>query len=614
VLVLIVLAQFILTAWIADSEIARGVYLVCYSLMMPTVLYLLFSRLLSRWYTRQEILLGYIVLTATLPIVSFGGLRFVLSGMGHLAYFSESQPSWARYLGHLPALPVLHDSPAIRGFYMGNHGVIPWDAWTAPIAFWSLYLLLLSGIWLGLAALLNRVWIRHERLSFPITVLPLQITDPGDDLFRRGGFWLGMAVPVILQSLLALHEWYPSVPCVTLKAVDLKPLLFDAPPWNAIPNLNVSFYPMAVGLAYFVPSTVSFSCWFFWIAARLLSVAGALFGLGISGGAGAASRFPFSQEQASGAWTAFGLFTLLNTRRHLRQVLRDLAAADRTVLVRWGGAAAVCASLCVLMMGLAGVPLLLAAGILLIYIAFIVTAARIRAEAGGMWTMSSVVFTPFRTALSMAGTIGIPEQGLLAGAQFDMVHVEVRGQSLPYLMEGLKIADALGIRWRTVLVWVGLGTVTALGFGWWSSLSQFYTLGAATAKSDPYIIAKAQTLLSGMHNAATNHVPWDASGIGAVAAAGAFTLLLFGLRGFFPAFPFHPVGYVACNTHTMTAFFVPFFFSWLTKELLLRYGGAAAFRRATPFFVGLIVGDIVIQAFWTLVGRLVDAPVYSFLN
>lgn len=610
---LILLMQFLMISWVVDSEIARGVSVVVYSLMMPTVLYLLAARAWTRWLTRQEILLGYIVLTATLPIVSFGGLRFVVGGMGYLAYFAETQPQWARYLGHLPTLPVLHDMQAIRAFYLGRAAAVPWSAWVGPIAFWSVYLLLLAGVWLGLAALLQRIWVRHERLSFPITVLPLQTTDPRDDLFRRGLFWLGAAFPIVLQSLLALHEWYPSIPYLTLKAVDLKPLLFTSPPWDALPNFNISFYPLAVGLAFFVPSSVGFSCWFFWLATRLLTVAGAAMGVG-TGGSGPSSRFPFADEQAAGAWIAFGLFALIGARRHLAGVLRELSTVDRRALLRWSGGAGVCAALCVLMMAAVGVPLLVALVTFSVYVAFIVTAGRIRAEAGGLWTMATVVSTPYRTALAGLGTAGLPERGLVAGAHFDLIHVEVRGQSFPYLMEGLKIADSIGIHWRTVCFWVGLGTISALALGWWSSLSQFYALGAATAKSDPYVIAKARTLMTGMNNAANNPMPWDAPGVGAMVAAGVFTLLLAYLRTVFTGFPFHPIGYVACNTHTMTAFFVPFLFSWLVKGMLLRYGGAGAFRRATPVFVGLIVGDIVIQAFWAVAGRVLDAPVYNFLN
>ena len=619
VLGLVLVTQVLLTAWVTDSEIARGVYVVCYSLMMPTVLYLLFARgLLSHWLglTRREIILGYIVLTATLPMVSFGGLRFVMSGVGYLAYFSEMSPQWVRYLGHLPSLPVLHDPQAIRDLYRGHAaGGVPWGAWLVPVAFWSTYLLLLSGIWLGLAALLHRVWIRHERLSFPVTALPLQMTDPNDNPFRRPLFWLGAAVPVVLQSLLALHEWYPTIPAVTLKAVDLKPLLFTSPPWDAVPNFNVSFYPMAVGLAYFVPGEVSFSCWFFWLAARLLAVAGASVGYGGSaGGAGAVARFPFPEEQAAGAWVAFGLMALWGARKNFGGAVRDLSDADRRALKLWGGAAGGCAAGCLLMMTLAGVSVLVSVVVLTVYVASVVTAARIRAEAGGMWTMASVVMTPHRTAMAGLGTAGLPERGLVAGGHFDLIHVEVRGQSLPYLMEGLKMADELGIRWRTVLTWVAVGSVSALAIGWWSGLGQLYDLGAATAKTDPYIVAKARTLFTGMNGAVVNRTPWDAPGVGAMLSGAGFTVLLAGLRTALPGFPLHPVGYVAANTHTMTAFFVPFLFSWGVKTLLLRYGGSGAFRKGVPFFVGLIVGDIAVQAFWAVAGRLLDAPVYQFLT
>jgi len=38
---------------------------------------------------------------------------------------------------------------------------------------------------------------------------------------------------------------------------------------------------------------------------------------------------------------------------------------------------------------------------------------------------------------------------------------------------------------------------------------------------------------------------------------------------------------------------LPIFVSWLIKVLLLRYGGLQAYRRALPFFIGLILGEFV---------------------
>jgi hypothetical protein len=59
---------------------------------------------------------------------------------------------------------------------------------------------------------------------------------------------------------------------------------------------------------------------------------------------------------------------------------------------------------------------------------------------------------------------------------------------------------------------------------------------------------------------------------------------------------------------------VPFFLTWLIKLVVQRWGGSSLYRRSIPFFLGLILGDIVTQAFWTFVGRLIDAPVYQFLS
>ncbi|MES2459156.1 MAG: DUF6785 family protein [Armatimonadota bacterium] len=614
VLVLLFVTQFLLITWIADSEIARNVYLIGYALMMPTVLYLLFVRLFSRWlpFDRKELMLVYIVLTATLPIMGFGGMRFLIPGMGFLSYFSETQPQWAKYVSQLVNFPILHDPAAIQALYRGGTAV-PWQAWTVPILFWSTYLLLLAGIWLGLAAFLHRIWIRQERLTFPITLLPLQLTDTRDDLFRRKLHWIGFAIPVLFQSLLALHEWYPAVPAFQLKAQDIRPLIFPSPPWDAIPNLQIGFYPMAVGLAYFVPSQVSFSCWFFLLLSKFSFAAGSMMGLG-AGGPGIAGRFPFREEQGSGAWIAFGALAAWGAYRHWASLVRDTTPGEQREIKRLGTVGGVCMALCAVMMMAVGVAPVVAVGTIIVYVAFILTAARTRAEAGSMFTMGPALWTPNRVMGSVTGTIGATDGSLAAGGHFDLVHVDVRGQSLPYLLEGLKIADTLGIPWRTVVTWVAVGSVSALALGWWTSLSQFYELGAATAKSNSYVLVKAQIAMREMNNLAANRVPSDYMGVGAMVLAGGFTVLLAFLQGRFLGFPFSPVGYVLSNTFTMNAFFVPFFLTWLIKLVVQRWGGSSLYRRSIPFFLGLILGDIVTQAFWTFVGRLIDAPVYQFLS
>lgn len=612
VALLILLTQAILIWWTADSEITRGIYLICYTLMMPTVMYLLVARILRRWlpFNGSELLLGYIVLTATIPIIGFGGLRFVVVGMGYLPFFSQSQPSLSQYLPSLKGLPVLHDMHAITGLYTGGTDV-PWAAWTLPIAFWSTYLFLLSLLWISFAAILRRIWIHQERLTFPIAVIPLQMEDRRDDLFRKRLFWYGFLIPAVLQSLLAIRQWVPSVPAIQLKATDLRPQIFNSPPWDAIPNLNVGFYPMAIGLAYFIPSDVSFSCWFLSIVMRLVYVVGAAMGLE-SAGTGAA-RFPYREEQAAGAWLAFALLILWGAHRHWKTVSSLIPQPERREL-RWLSLLALgCVIGCSLMMHVAGIPVVMSTGVVLVYAAYVLSGARVRAESGGQWTFAPLFWTPDRLMNSLVGTQGLGQRSLVASGHFDLIHVDMRAQSLPYLMEGLNVAENSGIRWRTVLAWVAGGTLTALAMGWYCTLTHYYALGAATARVDDYAMLKVQTAFNEVQRLTNSPGTRDVPGIMAVLFAMALTLAMAWLRRA-GLVGLHPVGYVLCNTLTMSSFVVPFFIAWLAKTVILRFFGHGTYRRSVPFFVGIALGDIVAQAVWAIIGGVFNVPIYQFLT
>jgi len=611
--VMILLVQAALIRWTTDSEIARDVYLICYALMMPTVLYLLAARVFRKWlpFDDRELLLGYIVLTATIPIVGFGGLRFIMEGVGYLAFFSQTQPLWEKYLPSVARLPVLHDPRAIRDFYTGGAASVPWGAWAGPIAFWSAYLLFLSALWLCLAGLLRRIWIHQERLTFPIAMIPVELSDARNDIFRNRLFWIGFVIVAVIQSLSAIHYHVPTVPAVQMKAQNMRPLWFTSPPWSAIPDLNVGWYPMAIGLAYFVPSDVSFSCWFFAIAMRLSYVVAAASGWE-PGGVGM-GRFPFKEEQAAGAWIGFALLVLWGARHQWKTVAGLVPAAEMRGL-RWLMLGSLlCVAACAAMMSVCGIPPLLSGGLILVYAAYALTGARVRAEAGGQWTFAPAFWTPNRVMNASLGTEGAGMQGMVASGHFDLIHNDIRAVTLPFLMEGLDIAERTGIRWRTVLLWVAAGTLSALALGWYFGLTKLYALGAATAKANDYPLMRIQRAFNEVERAFIAPAGRDWAGMGAMAFGAGLTALLAWSRRL-GVLALSPVGYVLCNTYTMNAFVVPFFIAWAAKVSILRFFGNSVYRQSIPFFVGVALGDIVTQAGWALAGWAFNVPVYQFLS
>jgi|LSQX01.3.fsa_nt_gb hypothetical protein len=612
VCIAILVLQAAMIYWAADSEIARRIYLVCYSIMMPTALYLLFARSLRRWlpFRDYELILIYIVLTATIPIIGFGGLRFVVTGMGYLPFFSEIVPQWSRYLPALKAFPALQDLEAIQQLYKGGHS-IPWRAWIVPIGFWSLFMMLISVIWICFAGALRRIWIDQERLAFPIAQMPLEIMNPKEDIFKKPLFWLGFALPVILQSLLVFHNWFPAVPAIQLKSFDIRPLIFTSPPWNAIPNLQVGFYPMGIGLAYFVPSDVCLSCWVMPVLMKLSYVVAAIFGM--EGAGTATSRYLYREEQACGAWLALAGLVVWGARRHWSTVLTLVSQSEHRAVRTLINIALLCTVICVGMMVVTGIPLLAASIVFAVYLAYAISGARVRAEAGAIWTYAPVGMSPSRTMTTFMGADGLSDRALVANGHFNLVLWDNRAQSLPFLMEGLDIAEKSGIDWKVALKLVAFGTITALIIGWWSTLAKVYQVGAATAKANPFPLDRVRQTFTEVDRVATQARTWDFAGVVAVTLSGAFTLALAWMRRA-GMFGLHPIGYVMCNSIIMYDFIVPFFLAWLTKALVLRFGGNKAYRTSVAFFVGVILGDVVVQGMWALFGWIFNVHIYQFLT
>jgi len=77
----------------------------------------------------------------------------------------------------------------------------------------------------------------------------------------------------------------------------------------------------------------------------------------------------------------------------------------------------------------------------------------------------------------------------------------------------------------------------------------------------------------------------------------------------------HPVGYVISTSGWVINYiWFSFLFSWLIKWLLLKHGSIKAYRNATPFFLGLILGEYAIGGFWNVLGIALGIRTYGFFE
>jgi hypothetical protein len=66
--------------------------------------------------------------------------------------------------------------------------------------------------------------------------------------------------------------------------------------------------------------------------------------------------------------------------------------------------------------------------------------------------------------------------------------------------------------------------------------------------------------------------------------------------------PFHPIGYALSGSWQMNWGWGAFFTVWLAKFIILKYSGIHGYRKATYYFLGLLMGEIFFGGTWTMIG------------
>ncbi|HIG18026.1 MAG TPA: hypothetical protein EYQ31_12495, partial [Candidatus Handelsmanbacteria bacterium] len=284
-------------------------------------------------FRRAELITVYVMMLVGSVVVTTGFTGTFLSVITGAQYYATPENNWdALFVPNLSEWLSPTDTRAVRLFYEGlPKGMsIPWEAWATPLATWITFILVFYGVLFCLGVLLRGQWVENERLSFPLTKLPLAMVEDEDGeqtsigkLFSNKIMWLGFAIPLLLHTWNSMGNY--------TDAFQKIPVVGNLSIMQGVPGVPFRLNLPVIGLAYLMPLNVAFSMWFFFLIGQVQRLILARIGIQIgtgdiwtSGGAG-----PIISYQQAGAMMVFVAFLLWTATPHIRGLWRQAVSGQR---------------------------------------------------------------------------------------------------------------------------------------------------------------------------------------------------------------------------------------------------------------------------------------------
>jgi len=584
-------------------------------LFVVTCLNFIVKRFASRSALNQgELLIIYIMVVVSMTFAGHDTFQNLFGQISHAFWFATPENEWDQlFFKYIPSWLTMEDKMALEGYYRGEASIYVernFNLWVKPLLLWGAFFVALLLMMLCINTLIRRRWTEHEKLAYPIIQLPLGMTEKGGSvLFKNKVMWAGFAVAGFIDIVNGLNTLYPSLPMINYIKLTNVGYVFTDRPWDVLRGTRISMYPFAIGLAFFLPLDLSFSCWFFFVFRMLEQVFGRAVGL---------RGFPYFSEQASGAWFALGFVGIWTMRKYLIQVAKkaigvssDIDDSNEPLPYRW-------ALLGVVIFGgfvfgflyVAGIEFWILVVFLFMYVLLALAITRVRAELGTPHEISAGdhYANPLYIISYLIGTAHILPSTQTSLSMLHWFNRGYRNHPMPSQLEAFKMAENARISNKGLLVAIAVAIFISLFSVYWANLDITYREGAA-ASAGGFKDWVGRETFSRLQRWLQFPSEPDGTRISYMLGGMFFVFILTVLRMRFVWWPFHPAGYALAISYAMDYFWFAFFASWLIKFILLKQGGLRMHRRAAPFFLGLILGDYVVGSCWAILG-----PVFGFRN
>jgi hypothetical protein len=451
--------------------------------------------------------------------------------------------------------------------------------------------------------IVRKQWISYERLTYPLVQVPLTMTEEGargerlNPFFKNPVMWIGFSIPAIWGTLHGLHNYFPDILPIAQSADMFStylPIFRETPPLYFVLRFNI------LGFFYFLKTEIAFSLWFFNLLSVLLRGAFAMLGISSSQtlGAGHAVHNPILAHHSMGGMLVLVLAGLWMARNHLRAVFskafsRTAEVDDSDEIISYRTAVFMLLGGCAVLVGwlwMAGVPIWAATALLFLALVLFFGFTRVVAE-GGL-SDGALPVIPAGILISAVGSSVLGPHGMVGLATTFMWTGNMRSFVMASCANGLKLGEELGENKRPLFWAMILALVISLVSAIWMLLSMSYEAGALNMRLGGTGTAHRAGFDFVERLLRTPTEPHLWGWINTAIGAGIMSLLMFA-RWRYIGWPLHPLGYPIGPIWIMDALWFNMFLAWLIKVIVLKYGGVELYRNTRPFFLGLILGNVV---------------------
>ena len=587
---------FLHTTPLVFTSFSWGVMVCWLTLLMVD---LVGGRRLGLWtpLSTTELAVVFIVGTVGSSMTTTEVAGLLVTNISGVRYYASPENRWLETFGaYLPAWLIPTDANnAVDWMFGGLPGdvPIPWSDWFVPLFWNGSFAVGMYCAQFALVALLRKHWVEHERLTFPIMQVPLEMMrrpEPGHwrpPWMRQKLFWIGFFIPFTFLMLQALHWFFPLVPQIP---TDLGFISFGP----EYPPMQMRIFWPVIGVSFFANSEIIFSLWFFNLLATLAT--GWVRRLGLIASAGDQPM----QWLNIGALAVMVIWFMWQARWHLvsaakRALGRDDGDDDTGELLSYRTAYLMLISglaYMLLWMGHAGMSIGVA--ILVIFISQVIYLgiARLAFEAGVLHVNS-----PLHTCDIIAQGLGTANlgHGSLAGlALVFWKFGNVKSLFLVTMGHGAALSKAespsvsVPRRPLAALLIVVVPATTLLAV--WYTLRLGYTYGGFNF-GDYVFSGSAQEPYTSLMLWMTDPKPADTTNLSFMGIGAGLMALFTAMRYLFPWWPLHPIGMAICFSYHISTSFLSFLIPWVAKSLTLRMGGIRLYRQTIPLFIGILFGS-----------------------